>query len=311
MQVPHYGISHRVSIPTSNGISPIEAVLIQERDDPFHIAIGHEMNHLEHREDGSNTGGLRIDFRENEESKEKADSSRVNNKSVWPNPEEHRNAFGLADPGSELNARMKAGLHLRYPDDTDEPFIEPVKTVLRNAVKSERYIEGTRLPPLSVEEWVRRLVDLRDRLDALPSAPFSSFTTTTTSSRGTAASSSSSGSSSSSTMTSSSSSSSSSNEHLTNPAAFADASAIMLQPISGSTKIKLLPYLLNGDYSSIPNKYKEQMLKAQIQKRQSKGKPTPWNDLWARITKRTERRFSMMMDTISAWDFVLFSIQMD
>ena len=147
LQVPHYGISHRVSIPTSNGISPIEAVFIQERDDPFHIAIGHEMNHLEHREDGSNTGGLRTDFRENEESKEKEDSSRVNNKSVWPNPEEHRNVFGLADPGSELNARMEAGLHLRYPYDTDEPFLEPVKTVLRNAVKSERHIEGTTLPP--------------------------------------------------------------------------------------------------------------------------------------------------------------------
>ena len=223
LQVPHYGISHRVSVPTSNGISPIEAVLIQERDDPFHIAIGHEINHLKHREDGSNIRGIRTDFRENKESKEKKDSSRVNNKGVWPNPEEHRNVFGLADPGSELNARMETGLHFRYPYDTDEPFIEPVKTILRNAVKSERHIEGTTLPPLSVEEWVRRLVDLRDRLDALPSAPFLSFPATTTSSRGSAASPSSSSSSSSSTMPSSSSSLSSSKEHLTDPAAFAGA----------------------------------------------------------------------------------------
>ena len=98
-------------------------------------------------------------------------------------------------------------------------------------------------------------------------------------------------------MPSSSSSLSSSKEHLTDPAAFAGASAGMLQPISGSTKIKLLPYLLNGDYSSISSKNKEQMLEAQAQKREPKGKPTPWNDSGVR-TETTEGRFSMMMDTI-------------
>ena len=141
LQVPHYNIVSSLAIPTAKKMLPIEAVLIQERDDPFHIAIGHEMNHLKHREDGSNTEGNRKKITP------AGAIDRVGYKEIWGNAEEHRNVFGLADPGSELNARMEAGLHLRYPYDTDEPFLEPVKTVLRNAVKSERHIEGTTLPP--------------------------------------------------------------------------------------------------------------------------------------------------------------------
>jgi hypothetical protein len=102
---------------------------------------------------------------------------RQGNIDIWNNREELRTVFGLANI-SEMKLRMETGKPLRYLyQDSQHPFYELVKTVLRKAIQSEyvrnegateNTLDGA---PYDTNKLVLGLVELKATIYKLPNLP--------------------------------------------------------------------------------------------------------------------------------------------